>query len=74
MSYTLCARFYLTLLLLGLSFRTNVRNLKMIVEISPFGRNDKRDRPDSKGMALFCPWYSLGRSEPSLYHPLTPSP
>ena len=34
---------HLILLILGLSFRTNVRNLRMIVEISPFGRNDRRD-------------------------------
>ena len=30
------------LLVLGLSFRTNVRNLRMMVEISPFGRNDRK--------------------------------
>ena len=35
------------LLVLGLSFRTNVRNLRMIVEISPFGRNDRKSWPDS---------------------------
>ena len=33
---------YLCFLILGLSFRTNVRNLRMIVEISPFGRNDRK--------------------------------